>query len=64
MSEKITWEVCPGCGRTAAAGWLDGHVVEVDCVSGCCLSDVQRSAIERLRDPHVTSRRLVFVRRG
>jgi hypothetical protein len=41
MSERITWEVCPGCGRTAAVGWLDGQPVEFDCTAGCRLTEAQ-----------------------
>jgi hypothetical protein len=24
MTERITWDTCPQCGRYAAVGWLDG----------------------------------------
>lgn len=41
MSERITWEMCPICGRRAALGWVhDGGVerpVEMDCTTGCRL---------------------------
>jgi hypothetical protein len=46
MSERVTWEVCPTCGRTAAVGWLNGSVVEVDCTSGCRLSNADRHSFE------------------
>jgi hypothetical protein len=45
-SEKVTWEVCPTCGRTAAVGWMNGSVVEMDCVSGCTLSNAERHSFE------------------
>ncbi len=34
-SDRVTWEVCPVCGRTAAVGWVDGHPAEFDCTAGC-----------------------------
>jgi hypothetical protein len=34
-SERVTWETCPTCGRSAAVGWLDRIPVEFDCPSGC-----------------------------
>lgn len=34
-SDHVTWVECPGCGRPAAVGWLDGALVEFDCLSGC-----------------------------
>ncbi|MGY1663754.1 hypothetical protein ACI78Q_21190 [Geodermatophilus sp. SYSU D00705] len=37
MSEHVTWETCPDCGRFAAVGWLDGEPVEFDCPRGCRL---------------------------
>jgi hypothetical protein len=37
-SERVTWDVCPSCGRFAAFGWCDGVLVEVDCPSGCRLT--------------------------
>jgi hypothetical protein len=36
--ERVTWETCPECGRSAAAGWLDGVLIAVDCPSGCRLT--------------------------
>jgi hypothetical protein len=33
--ERLTWETCPRCGRSAAVGWRDGVPVAVDCPSGC-----------------------------
>ncbi|MGY1773952.1 hypothetical protein [Blastococcus sp. SYSU D00813] len=35
MSERITWERCPGCGDTAAVGWAGERPVEIDCLQGC-----------------------------
>ena len=45
MSERVTWEVCPRCGRLAAVGWarVPGagrarrvcRPVEFDCIAGC-----------------------------
>ena len=37
-SERITWETCPSCGRSAALGWRDRILVEVDCPGGCRLN--------------------------
>jgi len=47
MSDVITWETCPRCGRVAAVGWSsirgdhDGEImrlpVEFDCPDGCAL---------------------------
>jgi hypothetical protein len=48
VSQRITWEMCPRCGRPAAVGWLPAvgiggdpigeDPVEFDCVAGCQLS--------------------------
>jgi hypothetical protein len=38
-SERVTWETCPGCGHSAAVGWLGGISVEFDCPRGCRLTD-------------------------
>ena len=46
MSESISWEVCPSCGRTAAVGWRNERVVEVDCSSECRLDDDELRGIE------------------
>jgi hypothetical protein len=45
VSERVSWEVCPRCGRLAAVGWVavpggDGapcgsRPVEFDCPTGC-----------------------------
>ena len=45
MSERVTWEVCPVCGGTAAVGWImirsatgesfPDEAVEFDCPSAC-----------------------------
>lgn len=44
MSERVTWEQCPRCGRSAAVGWgmpwtgrtsAEEVPVEYDCPSGC-----------------------------
>jgi hypothetical protein len=37
-SEHVTWETCPSCGLSAAVGWSDGRLVEVDCPGGCGLT--------------------------
>lgn len=47
MSERVTWEQCPRCRKTAAVGWVtidstdDTEAEEVaeeyDCPSGCRL---------------------------
>ncbi|WP_448625645.1 hypothetical protein [Geodermatophilus sp. URMC 64] len=41
MSERVTWETCPRCGRSAAVGWVDGRAVEVDCPGGCALPSAE-----------------------
>jgi hypothetical protein len=33
--ERLTWETCPVCGRSAAVGWRDGVPVTVDCPNDC-----------------------------
>jgi hypothetical protein len=38
MTERITWDTCPQCGRYAAVGWLDGIPVGFDCPRGCRLT--------------------------
>jgi hypothetical protein len=38
MTERITWDTCPQCGRYAAVGWLDGIPVGFDCPRGCQLT--------------------------
>lgn len=58
MSERVTWEPCPGCSRRAAVGWAvgpgnaavpDGDVpVEFDCPAGCA---VDRRELHRLFSP-------------
>jgi len=45
MSERVTWDPCPRCGRLAAVGWarIPGAAgapgvcrpVEFDCTAGC-----------------------------
>ncbi len=37
MSERITWERCPGCGDAAAVGWAGDRPVEIDCLQGCVI---------------------------
>ena len=50
MSERVTWDICPGCGRAAAVGWLDGDPVEFDCPRGCRMPpDLIRSTFGRRR---------------
>jgi hypothetical protein len=51
MSDRITWEVCPGCGRTAAVGWLDDQPVEFDCTAGCRLTAAQFRDLAHRRSP-------------
>ena len=34
-SDRVTWEVCPVCGRTAAVGWVDADPIEFDCTAAC-----------------------------
>ncbi len=41
MSERITWEPCPSCGRSAAVGWAGQHPVEFDCPNDCPVSDAE-----------------------
>ena len=53
MSDRITWEVCPSCGKAAAVGWtmirwatgerFQEVPLEFDCPSGCRLN------VEQLR---------------
>jgi hypothetical protein len=51
-SERVTWEVCPTCQRTAAVGWLAERAIEFDCPGGCRLSAVQiRAFATRLGRP-------------
>jgi hypothetical protein len=38
LSERVTWETCPGCRRPAAVGWVDGDPVGFDCPRECTLS--------------------------
>ncbi|WP_177212622.1 hypothetical protein [Geodermatophilus ruber] len=45
MSERVTWETCPGCGHAAAVGWVDRDPVEFDCPRGCPLSSRQVAAL-------------------
>jgi hypothetical protein len=40
-SDRITWEICPVCGRPAAVGWLDVEAAEFDCTAGCLPSIAQ-----------------------
>lgn len=39
--ERVTWEDCPNCQRTAAVGWVDARPIEFDCPQGCDVSDEQ-----------------------
>jgi hypothetical protein len=49
MSDRVTWESCPSCGRTAAVGWTPiqrapgepflAVPTELDCLSGCHLTE-------------------------
>jgi hypothetical protein len=45
MSERVTWETCPACGRPAAVGWFDGDPVEFDCPRGCSLPTREMTAV-------------------
>ena len=51
MSDRITWEDCPGCGRTAAVGWLNDQPLEFDCTAGCQLTAAQFRDLARRRSP-------------
>lgn len=56
MSERITWERCPGCGDRAAVGWAGERPVEMDCRQGCavppgCLAEVVRRPAPRRSHP-------------
>jgi hypothetical protein len=57
MSERVTWESCPGCGGLAAVGWLGGDVVEFDCVDGCCLTEQQEAVVRERPAPPLPSAR-------
>ena len=46
-SDRVTWEVCPACGRSAAVGWIDDSLAEFDCTAGCT---PQLSQIRELSD--------------
>jgi hypothetical protein len=53
-SERVTWEDCPVCGRPAAVGWVDRHLVEFDCPGGCRVSEVQSKVLaNRLGGPAI-----------
>jgi hypothetical protein len=49
VSERVTWAVCPDCGRPAAVGWLDDVPVEFDCPGGCLPSLEEVRALAGLR---------------
>ena len=50
VSDRVTWEVCPGCGRTAAVGWIEERPVEFDCTAGCHVTAGQlRDLARRIR---------------
>ncbi|CCH87439.1 conserved protein of unknown function [Modestobacter italicus] len=51
MGAHVTWETCPGCGRPAALGWLDGDPVQFDCPRGCRLPPDLISAMFGRRRP-------------
>jgi|1186.fasta_scaffold90682_1 hypothetical protein len=52
MSDSVTWEQCPSCGRPAAVAWLDGVPAEFDCPAGCSLSEDQIGAFaDKRRSP-------------
>ena len=38
VSERVTWETCPSCGRPAAVGWVGEQPVEFDCPGRCWVS--------------------------
>jgi hypothetical protein len=47
VDERVTWEICPTCGRRAAVGWelsdfdadhsVSESPIEFDCPAGCML---------------------------
>jgi hypothetical protein len=51
MSDRITWEMCPMCGRRAAVGWVRDrgadYPVESDCPTGCRLTAAQLTQVFR-----------------
>jgi hypothetical protein len=51
VSERVTWEDCPNCGRPAAVGWLDEFPIEFDFTGGCLLSLQQIRALATGRRP-------------
>jgi hypothetical protein len=53
MGDRVTWEVCPGCGRTAAVGWIDDEPVEFDCTAGCELTAAEYRRLAARRSPAV-----------
>ena len=50
-SEMVSWEYCPGCAGPVALGWTGQDVTEIDCASGCQLSDDLREAVRRTASP-------------
>lgn len=50
-SDMVTWECCPGCDGAVALGWIGHEVTEIDCASGCQLSDDVRAAFRRAAAP-------------
>ena len=47
MSEKVTWEKCPGCAGPVALGWVGHTVTEIDCAAGCELTESHRESLRR-----------------
>jgi hypothetical protein len=55
MSERVTWETCPGCGGLAAVGWQEGAVTEFDCSRGCDLTTEQQTVVRQRAAPPLRS---------
>jgi hypothetical protein len=56
MSEQVSWESCPSCGKKAAVGWIGDEVTEVDCFLECQLTDVQVSEVRQGAKPSADAR--------
>lgn len=44
-TERVTWEDCPTCRRSAAVAWRSGRPTGFDCPHGCRLSDGQADVL-------------------
>lgn len=51
LSEKVTWETCPGCGGRVALGWVGRTVMEIDCAAGCELTESLRESVRGAATP-------------